>query len=85
MTVQKSSFSCAVIFQIINISKPYFATPVSVSFKELMSRSMPLKLRPFDNVHVSLYPINQMSFILLLVNDLAFIIHRTPMHNVSCL
>ena len=35
---------------------PYFATPVSLSFKEFVSRSMPLKLRPSDNFHVSFMP-----------------------------
>ena len=46
-----------VIFRIyIRNYFPYFATPVSLSFKELVSRSMPLNLRPFDNVHVSFMP-----------------------------
>ena len=35
---------------------PDFATPVSLSFKLSVSRSMPLNLRPFDNVHVSFMP-----------------------------
>ena len=53
---QGNSTRCSIIDLGQKLYPRYFATPVSVSFKELVSRSMPLKLRPFDNFHVSFMP-----------------------------